>query len=84
MNWLVQAFLYLALSVTVLIWYIFSNDRRLSALPAAALKYSPKRFTASEVRETYKRLREEPHDVLKALPPRTGRRYIVVGGVSLL
>ncbi len=63
-------------------WYVRRNDKALTAQPANAFAaFSPNRVTAKEVLKSA----AEPSDKLTVadqLPPRTGRRYIVVGGVS--
>ncbi|KAG9218148.1 hypothetical protein CCMSSC00406_0008087 [Pleurotus cornucopiae] len=69
--------------IAVLIWcYVRRNDKALKAQPAKEFAaFSPNRVTAKEVLTTA----AEPLDKLTVadqLPPRTGRRYIVVGGVS--
>ena len=61
--------------------YISHNDKLLMQLPQRAAKFSPNRFTDQQVTETFKRLRSRPVDVRQALGERTGRRYIVTGGV---
>ncbi|KAF8882157.1 hypothetical protein CPB84DRAFT_1817152 [Gymnopilus junonius] len=69
----------------VLAFYIFWNDRRLKSVPDSALFFGPKRVTAQDVRATAERLANEPSIASKeVLPPRTGRRYIVVGGGGFL
>ena len=71
-----------ALLTLFLAFYIRLNDRRLTQVPAGALIFSPKRCTSEDVRSFAAQLDESPpismHD---QLPPKTGRRYIVVGGV---
>ncbi|KAF4582584.1 hypothetical protein EYR38_002712 [Pleurotus pulmonarius] len=71
--------------IAVLIWlYVRRNDKALTAQPAKAFAaFSPNRVTAKEVLKTA----AEPLDkvtVAEQLPPRTGRRYIVVGGAGFL
>ena len=61
--------------------YIKHNDKRLGSLPPEALSFSPKRFTEDDARSAEKQLAESPVSVKDQLPPSTGRRYIVVGGV---
>ncbi len=62
--------------------YIIHNDQALTALPPEGEDISPRRFTAEEIQSTFNRLREDPITIEDKLPPKTGRRYIVVGGVS--
>ena len=63
-------------------FYLRLNDWRLARVPEDALILSPKRSTAEDARSLAAQLDESPpisiHD---QLPPKTGRRYIVVGGV---
>lgn len=63
--------------------YIIRNDRRLKTLPEAIEKVNPQRWSPEDIKRAFKRAKESPVDVLNALPPRTGRRYIVVGGVRM-
>jgi hypothetical protein len=63
--------------------YIRHNDKALTRLAPEALAFSPTRYTPDIVRSTAKRLVEHPITVLDQIPTKTGRRYIVVGGVSV-
>jgi hypothetical protein len=69
-----------ALSI-ILCLYILRNDKVLARLPPEAAAFSPERPTLQEFRLTAERLALSPLSVLDQLPPRTGRRYIIVGGV---
>ena len=77
---------YIALAsspILLLVFYIYWNDNRLFQLPPSALYFSPKRHTAVDVHAEAKRLATSPPiDDTEKIPPKTGRRYIVVGGVS--
>lgn len=73
----------LSTPVLLLILYIRLNDSRLKSIPPDALAVSPKRWTEADVRSTAARLDKAPLSVRDQLGPRTGRRYIVVGGVSI-
>ena len=64
--------------------YIVQNDKGLTRLAPEALAFSPTRYTENDARSAAKRLVEHPIPVLGQIPPKTGRRYIVVGGVSVL
>lgn len=67
----------------LLVLYIYWNDRRLIRIPPRALYFSPKRHTAADTHAEAERLaRSPPIDDTETIPPKTGRRYIVVGGVS--
>ncbi|TDL24654.1 NAD-P-binding protein [Rickenella mellea] len=64
--------------------YCARNDECLSTLPPRALVHSPNRWTTKEIQETFARLSKHPHSIVGKLPPKTGRRYIVVGGAGFL
>jgi nucleoside-diphosphate-sugar epimerase len=69
--------------ILLLVLYIYWNDRRLTQIPPRALYFSPKRHTAVDIHAEAERLATSPPiDDTKKIPPKTGRRYIVVGGVS--
>ncbi|TFK49396.1 NAD(P)-binding protein [Heliocybe sulcata] len=70
--------------VVLLILYIKTNDRKLLKLPPDAASFNPRRITAKSILEVAGRLAEEPKSVEGHLPPKTGRRYIVVGGAGFL
>ncbi|KAG2139310.1 3-beta hydroxysteroid dehydrogenase/isomerase family-domain-containing protein [Suillus clintonianus] len=59
--------------------YFRFNDQGLSQLPAEAKAFAPNRFTPHVVRETAEKLCNSPKIIKDVLPPKTGRRYIVVG-----
>jgi hypothetical protein len=61
--------------------YLHINDKRLSRIPDDALALSAKRCTPENVRSLTAELAESPISSKEQLPPKTGRRYIVVGGV---
>jgi len=64
--------------------YVYWNDRRWNTIPPSALYFGPKRFTPDDVRAMAERVTNSPPIATKeVLPSRTGRRYIVVGGVSV-
>jgi hypothetical protein len=64
--------------------YIKQNDKGLTRLAPEALAFSPSRYTDNDTRSTAKQLAEYPISVLEQVPTKTGRRYIVVGGVSVV
>ena len=69
--------------ILLLVLYIYWNDRRLIRIPPRALYFSPKRHTAVDIHAEAERLATSPSiDDTEKIPPKTGRRYIVVGGVS--
>jgi len=66
--------------------YVYWNDRALKRIPTSAQYFSPKRCTIQDVHAMAESLASSPSLSIKDkedLPPRTGRRYIVVGGVCL-
>jgi hypothetical protein len=69
----------LAVAVIGVVWLARINSAMLS-VPEEVRKISPRRWTKKELRDTYDRLKQTPIDFGKHLPPRLGRRYVVVGG----
>lgn len=78
--------LFVLLAGTVLALYLYGlfNDQRLSQLPSEVIAFAPNRFTPHVVREAAEKLSSSPKIVKDVLPAKTGRRYIVVGGVNSL
>ena len=71
-------------SLVFLAWtYATCNDRALKRIPKLVRDQRDHEWTTKEIEETAARMRENPVDIRKALPPRTGRRYIITGGVRL-
>lgn len=64
-------------------FYAIRNDRALTTLPPEAKALSPNRWTTEEIEATFERMRKNAITIEDRLPPKTGRRYIVVGGVRL-
>ncbi|KAF8880049.1 NAD-P-binding protein [Infundibulicybe gibba] len=60
--------------------YIRLHDSRLKRQPPSVLALSPTRWTPDEIKTTAVKLAKSPKSVLDQLPPKTGRRYIIVGG----
>ena len=68
--------------VSLVLLYGYLNDRKLKQLPPEAeLIFSPLRLTPQRVRATAEALSTNPVVMKNFLPQKTGRRYIVVGGV---
>jgi len=70
----------------IIAFYIHWNDKALKRIPASVLYFSPKRCSAQDVRAMAESLANSPPISIKDkqnMPPKTGRRYIVVGGVRL-
>lgn len=70
--------------VGILTLYIWHNDKKLTALPFECIAASPHRWTDADIRREQTRMQAAPVDVTGALPQRTGRRYLVVGGAGFL
>lgn len=70
----------LALAFVVLALYILQNDPKLARLPKHAAKLAPNRVDPANARADA--ARDVPSNINDQIPPRTGRRYIVVGGVG--
>ncbi|KAI0694963.1 hypothetical protein BC835DRAFT_988614 [Cytidiella melzeri] len=65
--------------------YIWLNDAKLTRLPPEAASLSPHRWTDEEIRDCYAGLMDGSKSLLEGkLPPKTDRRYIVVGGAGFL
>ncbi|TFK86085.1 NAD-P-binding protein [Polyporus arcularius HHB13444] len=84
-----QAWLSLAAALPLLLYlYIRTNDAKISRLTPEAVALSPRRWTDEEVR----RVASEPAMLSPSpslfapeeLGPKTGRRYIVIGGAGFL
>jgi hypothetical protein len=72
------------LSVPLLLYfYIRLNDAKLMQLPHdVASAFSPQRITASDALAAAATWEKTTLESKAFLPPRTGRRYIVIGGVG--
>ncbi len=68
-----------AVAVMAVAWLI-RIDSAMHSVPEGARKASPRRWTKEQLRETYERVKQNPLDFRKLLPPRLDRRYVVVGG----
>ena len=67
----------------LLTWlYAKLNDAKLEKVPPEVEAQPTDDFSPENIRLTAARLKESPLQIASNLPPRTGRRYIVVGGVS--
>ncbi|KAH0834804.1 3-beta hydroxysteroid dehydrogenase/isomerase family-domain-containing protein [Lanmaoa asiatica] len=75
----------LLIIVFLVLLYGYINDRKLGQLPPEAeLVFSPARLTPQGVRAAAEDLSKNPVVMRNILPPKTGRRYIVVGGTGFL
>lgn len=64
--------------------YVYHVNHSMSGIPEEARKWSPHRLNVDEIMAAYKRAVDSPVDVTRSLPPKQGRRYIVVGGAGTL
>lgn len=86
----------LAPLVLLLALYLWNLNQLLSTTPPEVARTVPQRWTPSQLREVYERLRREPITTANAnenedgdsscqsLPPELARRYIVTGGSGLV
>ncbi len=72
------------LSFLLLLAYIRDNDRKLKAIPARAAQFSPNRWLPKDVERMAPECELATPSIDDQLPPKTWRRYIVVGGVRHL
>lgn len=72
------------LFAAILLVYLYGklNDAKLTKVPPEVRAQASTDFSPENIRLTAARLKEFPVQIGNHLPPRTGRRYIVVGGVS--
>ena len=71
--------------VVLAVLYVWLNDKAVRHVPRSVLNLSPRRWTTDDFKRVVKEL-EEKVDTMEEkkkvqTPPKTGRRYIVVGGV---
>ena len=75
--------LFLPLTVLLLVYlYVKLNDAKLAKVPPGVRAQTSGDFSPDNIRSTAKRLKDSPLQISNRLPSRTGRRYIVVGGVG--
>ena len=72
-----------AIAVAIAAVWLCRINAAMKVEPEAARKASPWRWTRQEIRDTYERVKQNPIDFTKHLPPRQDRRYIVVGGSGM-
>lgn len=60
--------------------YVWLNDKKMKAPPPNNL--GSEAWSKNLIQETYERVASKPRLFEGKLPPKTERRYIVVGGVS--
>lgn len=72
------------IALVLFVIYILLNDAKLTRTPPEALAISPERWTPEEVKQQHAAMVDGPASLFEGkLPPKTGRRYIVIGGVSV-
>jgi hypothetical protein len=73
-----------ALIFLAFLCYVWHNDKLLKQVGPSDRHPEEVQWTASQVKQAAKRVRGADALLLKSqdLPPKTGRRYIIVGGVS--
>ncbi|KAJ7432891.1 3-beta hydroxysteroid dehydrogenase/isomerase family-domain-containing protein [Mycena galericulata] len=64
--------------------YVRLNDHRLSRIPERVLALSPTRARVEDIRRGAAKLRDSPISIADQIPPKTRRRYIVVGGAGFV
>jgi len=75
--------LILFLTLLILVYlYAKLNDAKLGRIPPEVKAQATSDFSPENIRLTAARLKESPLQIASHLPTRTGRRYIIVGGVS--
>lgn len=70
----------LAAVIGIALAWLYRINSAMESVPEEAAKFSPRRWTKQQVRDTYEQLKQKPFDFVKKLPPRLDRRYVVVGG----
>ncbi|KAI0833958.1 NAD(P)-binding protein [Hypoxylon sp. FL0890] len=60
--------------------WVWKLNTALKQTPPEVLAVSPHRWTEQEIRDTYNRIKANPIDWTKHLPPKLARRYIITGG----
>lgn len=68
--------------IVLLVLYVYTNDQKLVQIPPRALTFSPSRFSTEDALRAAEKYADSPRSVHDQLPTKTGRRYIVVGGVK--
>ncbi|ORY66046.1 uncharacterized protein BCR38DRAFT_339266 [Pseudomassariella vexata] len=60
--------------------YLWRLNNALTTTPPEMLALTPRRWTTEEISQTYQRVKANPVDWSKHLPPKLNRRYIITGG----
>ncbi|KAL2161535.1 hypothetical protein VTH06DRAFT_8097 [Thermothelomyces fergusii] len=72
-----------AIAILAVAWLLRINAA-MRSVPDEAQRAAPHRWMEEQLRETYERVKQKPIDLTRLLPPRLGRRYVVVGGSGLV
>lgn len=75
---------YIGFAFFLLILYLVHINNAFYEVPEHTRKLSAPEWTDEEIRNTYKRVCENPIDFASHLPPALERRYVVVGGSGLV
>lgn len=70
------------LALLSILLYLYHVNRGMSQVPEEARRTSPHRWTLDEVKSAYSRNVNSPIDVVRHLPPKQNRRYVVVGAAG--
>ena len=60
--------------------YLARLSNAYARTPNTIREISPHRWTQGDIKEAYEKEKASPTDIRSFLPPKEGRRYVVVGG----
>lgn len=66
--------------IAVLLSYLVFVNYSLLSTPPEPSQLCQSIWTEQQIRTRYRELETKPHDFTKNLPPKTNRRYLVIGG----
>ncbi|KAJ5215084.1 hypothetical protein N7468_010763 [Penicillium chermesinum] len=75
-----MALLVPAVLLGLLVYYLRHVNQTMKAVPEEVNRASPHRWTEDEIERAYKKSIDDPVNVVKSLPPKQSRRYIVAQG----
>ncbi|KAK3341422.1 hypothetical protein B0T25DRAFT_593979 [Lasiosphaeria hispida] len=73
-----------ALTIIIVTTWLYRINSAMKYIPEEVAKWAPRRWTQHEIRAAYERIKRNPIDFVKDLPPRLDRRYIVIGGAGMV
>ncbi|KAK0731475.1 dehydrogenase-like protein [Lasiosphaeris hirsuta] len=73
-----------ALTIVIITIWLYRINSAMKSVPEEVAEWAPRRWTQHEVRAAYERIKRNPVDFVKDLPPRLDRRYIVIGGAGMV